>query len=321
MKKENGNSLIEVIIALAIFTWFASSLTSLALGSLALATSTSKHSKAEFLAQEGMEIVNVIKSRAWNELNINQSGLQIIDNEWYFAGEGTSEQIGEYSRTIFLSDVFRDENYNIVPSTSPQIILDTFSKKVKAKVTWTSARNAQNYISYQSIVSNWDSLDWTQNDWSGGNGQSIWSITDRYDSQDSNMETGVTGQLTLVDIGSSTLANIAYLDSSAFDMGEYSQANSIYWTGSIPNACSVCEIQIRIKTAPDNAGSPGTWSSTWCGPNGENGDSLDYYSSSSTKELIHTDHNEDRWIKYRITLLGDSIDTPILESITINYKQ
>lgn len=108
--------------------------------------------------------------------------------------------------------------------------------------------------------------------------------------------------------------------SSSFNAGKPAVFNMIEWQWSKTNdACSSCNIKFQIQTAPDAGGSPGIWSSTWSGPEGEDGDETDYFTVSSG-QLIHTDHNGDQWIRYRAILEGDGQDTPILEKIIINYK-
>lgn len=113
--------------------------------------------------------------------------------------------------------------------------------------------------------------------------------------------------------------NGAYV-SNAFDTGGLSAINVIEWDWSKTNLnCSLCNIRLQIQTAPDAGGSPGVWSPTWSGPEGEDGDETDYY-TISTGELIHTDHNGDQWVRYRAILDGDGNDTPVLEEVRINYQ-
>jgi len=109
-----------------------------------------------------------------------------------------------------------------------------------------------------------------------------------------------------------------YLISSAYDTGSLSSFNIIEWTQTTPSCTPACETKIQIQTAPDNVDSPGAWSATWCGPDGEDGDDTDYFTNSAG-ELIHSDHNGDQWIRYKAILSGDSTDTPTFEEITINY--
>ncbi len=110
-----------------------------------------------------------------------------------------------------------------------------------------------------------------------------------------------------------------YLISSAYNTGSPSAFNVIEWDQVTPSCSPNCEVKLQIQTAPNNAGSPGAWSSTWCGPDGEDGDETDYF-TVSTGQLIHTDHNGDQWIRYKATLVGDSVDTPVLEKTLVYYQ-
>ncbi|MBU1118375.1 hypothetical protein KKH43_00650 [Patescibacteria group bacterium] len=100
------------------------------------------------------------------------------------------------------------------------------------------------------------------------------------------------------------------------DFGTASNFNLIKWTETVPPST---DLRVQIKTAPDASGSPGAWSPTWCGPEGEDGDETDYFTNPAG-ELIHPDHIGDNWIKYKLSLTGPGSDTPILADITVNYK-
>ena len=108
--------------------------------------------------------------------------------------------------------------------------------------------------------------------------------------------------------------------SSPFNAGSTSVFNVIEWEWSSSNvSCVLCNVRMQIQTATDAGGSPGAWSSTWSGPEGDDGDETDFFTSASGG-LIHTDHNGDQWIRYRATLDGDGTETPILEEVKIYYK-
>ncbi|MCA9391813.1 hypothetical protein KC614_01245 [candidate division WWE3 bacterium] len=127
-----------------------------------------------------------------------------------------------------------------------------------------------------------------------------------------------TALITLSSAGGYVL-NGTYV-SNAFDAGAPSVFDSIEWTWSTTSpSCVTCQIRLQIQTAPDEGGIPGAWSPTWSGPEGEDGDETDYF-TISTGELIHTDHNDDEWIRYRATMEGDGTDSPILEEVKINYQ-
>lgn len=108
--------------------------------------------------------------------------------------------------------------------------------------------------------------------------------------------------------------------SSAFNGGSLVSFASIEWKWSKTNpACSSCNIKLQIQTALDVGGVPGPWTSTWSGPEGNDGDETDYY-TISTGQLIHKVHNKNQWFRYKAVLEGDGVDSPILEEVKIYYK-
>ena len=103
--------------------------------------------------------------------------------------------------------------------------------------------------------------------------------------------------------------------SSPFDTGTPSAFTVIEWDWSKTNgSCSSCAIRFQIQTSPDGA----SWTLTWSGPDGDDGDEIDYF-TMPMGEIINKDHNGDRWVRYRATFDGDGVNTPILEEMRIFY--
>ncbi len=311
--------MLEIVVALGIFVIIIAALTSLVLGSFTSLERGSQFIRAEGLAQEGVGAIRSIKDRAWNELVYNRSAVATSSYRWGLVGEGTTEQIGSFSRTIDFSPVYRDSNGNIVPATSSGAYLDVLSKQVVVNISWEIREGASSTVAWTTYLTNWNASVWEQTDWSGGSGQLIWFDNSRYYSDDNNIYIGTSGQAELKEIATSTYASSGYLISSAFDTSQLSAFNAITWTEVIPAGCPTCAIKVQTKTAPDSTGAPGTWSATWSGPDGEDGDEEDYF-TVSTGEFIHTDHNNDQWIKYRAVLVGDGSSTPVMEEIKLYYQ-
>ena len=113
-------------------------------------------------------------------------------------------------------------------------------------------------------------------------------------------------------------APLGELVSSAFNLGDASPVQIIEWDEVIPPCDPVCDIKLQIQTALDAGGTPGVWG-TWSGPEGEDGDDTDYFTNPAG-QFINTDHNGSWWVRYKATLSGDTVETPILEEVKINYK-
>ena len=197
---DKGQSLLEVIVAMAIFSMIAVVMVSMASGSFVSLIKSREHTEAAALAQEGMEAVRSIRDGAWNELEFDQSGVSANSGEWAFMGEGSAETIGQYTRTITFDDVCRDGVGNVEDpcAGSPP---DVHSKKVTARVDWTTGSDIPNTVKRTAYITNWDSRDWTQTDWSGGAGQAIWSDPSRFDSS-VNIDVSTFGEVQLTEVES-----------------------------------------------------------------------------------------------------------------------
>lgn len=178
-----GQSILEVVVALAIFALIASSFVSLTLGSFAALDSSSDQLTAAALADEGLEAVRSVRDGAWNELIYNQSAVSSSTGAWRLAGEGSSETIGPFTRTITFTPV--------------GIPVDLYSKDVKSKVDWTTTLGGAASIAREARLTNWDSRDWIQTDWSGGGGQNVWSNPILYASDDGKVDITTVGELKL----------------------------------------------------------------------------------------------------------------------------
>ena len=167
--RRSGQSILEVIIALAIFALFAASMVSLALGGFTSLIKSDEYLTAAALADEGLEAARAIRDGAWNELVYNQSAVSSSTGAWRFLGEGTSETIGSFQRVITFTP------------------LDLYRQEVTAKVNWLTTPGGAAEVTRATYLTDWDSRDWVQTDWSGGD----------YTSVDPTVETTTAGQLKL----------------------------------------------------------------------------------------------------------------------------
>ncbi|MFH1790266.1 MAG: LamG-like jellyroll fold domain-containing protein [bacterium] len=195
----SGQSLLEVIVAMAIFGLITAAMVSMVLGSFYSLNQGAQQTEAEYILQEGFEAVRAIRDRAWNISEYSQSGVTSTDG-WQYLGEGTTEQIGKYRRIITFFDVCRDLSGNI--ADCPANYIDPHTKRVRILVRWQSQVGSTSTISAVSYISNWDSIDWTQTNWVGGSGQSLWSNETQYDSDDGGVDvTSIPGSVTLAMLG------------------------------------------------------------------------------------------------------------------------
>lgn len=159
-RTQTGQSIMEVVLVMAIFGILAAALASLVVGGLRSLQQGGQQTEAEALAQEGMAAVRSIRDGAWNELLYDQSKVEVVGSQWVLSGEGTSETIGIFTRTISFSDVCRDGTDDIV--ACPGTYTDVHSKKVVVAVEWDTTTGATNAVEKTAYLTNWDSQDWTE---------------------------------------------------------------------------------------------------------------------------------------------------------------
>ncbi len=168
---KTGASILEAVLALAIFAIVASSLASLTLGGGGGALQSQDNLEADMLANEGFGAVKAIKNRGWNELTFSQTAVSSSTGVWAFTSEGANEVIGgRLTRTI-----------NFTP-------VDLRTRDVDVRVSWSPRPGQTSEAVRRSRLTNWDSKRWSQTDWSGGSGQTNWSVANRYLSDNGNIE-------------------------------------------------------------------------------------------------------------------------------------
>jgi type II secretory pathway pseudopilin PulG len=200
MNNCRGQSLLEVIIAMTVFSLISLSIISLTLGSFEGLQKGGEETLAHGLAEEAIEAVRSVRDGAWNDLINNPAVAAISGGQWVLNG-GVSELInGKFTRTILFNDVCRDGSGGIV--ACPGAYTDVQSKKVDVNVDWSPRPGITNTVQKTAYLTNWDSSDWTQTNWMGGSGQSLWSDTSRYDSDDGNIDNTASGELALKSQGS-----------------------------------------------------------------------------------------------------------------------
>ena len=221
--EKKGQSMLEIILALAIFSLIAATITSLAVGNIGALSQGGEHTEAQALAQEGIEAVRSIRDNAWNTNIYTTSSVSRNNNQWVFDGEGTTETIGKYTRTIYFSDVCRNGSDEIVDC--PGSYTDVQSKLATVEVSWSPRSGVTNTVELFTYLTNWDSNKWIQTDWSGGIGQAIWSNNDQYDAG-ANVDHSTSGQLVLAEAATGTWKNaggtlVTHTDDVDFDAGTF----------------------------------------------------------------------------------------------------
>lgn len=136
---QKGFSIIEILLAGALFTLFAWAATDGILMSLETNRLGRETTIATEFASEGIEEVRAIKERNFNDM-VESSGTGIDRQSDFFVFSGTENTFEKYTRVIVIEPGFRDGSGAIVESGGDEDP-DTF--RVTVTVSWkvTPTRN------------------------------------------------------------------------------------------------------------------------------------------------------------------------------------
>jgi len=236
MKKRINNkgfSLIEAIVALGIFSLLAATVSSTAgLGYLSERQS-SERIIAQGYATEAMEAVKAIRQRGWSELTFGDFGLDKTNGYWEFSD--AEDIIGDYTRHINISEVYRDQ-YNYIVTEGGNV--DNHTKLITVTVSWQLSPSSTNDYIISTYLTNWQSIDWSQTNWSSGEGQAIWSDENSYWTADESIDVATTGEVRLSTVGAipSPYALIMHMDGPRYvDAGIINNSSFDEYSGEAPN--------------------------------------------------------------------------------------
>ena len=103
------------------------------------------------------------------------------------------------------------------------------------------------------------------------------------------------------------------LTSSAFNLGRATTITRVEWDEDDTPCAADCVIRAQVRTAPDNAGSPGTWTA-WYGSSGAGTYFTDGDYSTPPDQV-----QNNRWVQYKLDLDGTGGGTPIVKELRLYY--
>ncbi len=150
-----GFSLIEALVALGIFSILAATVLTLALGAFSADLRGEHATRAEALAQEGLEAARSIGRANFSELQTGPHGLSRAGGSW--ALSGVAETVGSYTRTIAIGAVYRDNGGQgiEVPAGSVGAVVDPLSRRVTSTASWLSVTGATARVNLVTLLTNW----------------------------------------------------------------------------------------------------------------------------------------------------------------------
>ncbi|GMR19181.1 MAG: hypothetical protein BMS9Abin34_311 [Patescibacteria group bacterium] len=145
-----GLTIVEILLAMGLFALVVGG----AVGAVVQAFSANRlgeeESYAGLLASEGVEAARAIAARDYSNLANGSHGVSSSGGEWVFSG--TSDSFGKFTRTITVSNVYRDGGGDIIASGGT---LDLLTKRVKSEVTWNFSPNRNNRSSATMYFTRW----------------------------------------------------------------------------------------------------------------------------------------------------------------------
>jgi len=141
-KNSQGQSLLELLIAIAIVSITLGSAIIVVFGNQSLFTDKRLAARASALAAEGLAAVKSVAERSWDELSLGQHGLTFGSSEWQFSGTQDVTEI--FTRQISITSG------------------ETNVKDIVSKVSWQTDPQRPLKVELTLRLTNWQGLfgDW-----------------------------------------------------------------------------------------------------------------------------------------------------------------
>lgn len=152
MKLQKGFSLVEIILAVAVFFIFTSSAVAIVLQGLDANRLGKEQVIATEYAVEGLEAVRSIKNQSFSALIASTSAgiARSLAGTWIFSG--TSNTFDKYTRVLTISTVQRDVSGNIVASGGT---VDSNTMKITSTVSWSFNGVRNESVILSTYLTNW----------------------------------------------------------------------------------------------------------------------------------------------------------------------
>lgn len=145
-----GQSIVEVIVAVAIFITLAASGVVSILGAFSSTRLSEEEGKATMIAAEGINAAYSIKNKNWDALVDGNYGLADTDGYWILQGQSDTT-LNKYLRVVTISSVRRNLSGEIADEGS----IDNDTKLITSKVSWNFSPLRDNLVEIASLVTNW----------------------------------------------------------------------------------------------------------------------------------------------------------------------
>lgn len=150
--KSKGQSVIEIIVAVAIFVIIASSSVIAVIGSFSTTRLGEEETVATLITTEGHEAVQSIRNQNWENLVDGNYGLDNSTGSWKFAGTSDTDPSGKFTRVVNILSVERGESGEIVLSGG---VVDEDTKKITVTTSWNFTPSRNNSAEIITYLTNW----------------------------------------------------------------------------------------------------------------------------------------------------------------------
>lgn len=144
---QHGFGLIELLVATSVISVSLFALVAVIQASFQVTSVSGVKARAEFLAEEGVEVVKILRDNSWSSniatLATSTPYYPVFATStgvWSLATVSPALIDNTYTREVIIDDVYRrDSDSDIVASTSPDSkSLDAGTREVTSRVLWGS---------------------------------------------------------------------------------------------------------------------------------------------------------------------------------------
>ncbi len=148
--KGAGFTLVELVVAVAIFAILIGGMATLITGSHLSALENAKRVKAGAMLSETWEALHAIRNGDFTQITNGTHGLSFSNGYWEFYSD--SDERDNITRRVTVTDVRRDGNSDIVESGGD---VDSDSKKILIEISWSPYTGQNQSISVNTYLHNY----------------------------------------------------------------------------------------------------------------------------------------------------------------------
>ena len=134
--KKRGFSLLELILAIALFSLSSYAMATLLINSSLSTQLSLDRTEALLYAKEGVEATRSIRDTDWSSLTAGNHGLYSTGSVWTFSGSSDIIE-GKYNRTVGISTV------------------SSSTKNISVTIQWAPTPAGSSTITLQTVLTDW----------------------------------------------------------------------------------------------------------------------------------------------------------------------